>query len=150
MYFLRMDAAGNVTKRHSATRFHFARFGGTCPLWNVHEAAQMPDRFVVQVAETPDGVRYLCVARSIVKPSGSFAQPGRRYVLGFGCELIHARQLVYSDAVQLEGEAVAIGPSCRTCERSACQHRAFPPLEGRIRVPAAERSVVPFVVQRGD
>lgn len=148
MYFLRMDAAGNVTKRHSATRFHFARFGGTCPLWNVHEAAQTPDRFVVQVAETPDGVRYLCVARSIVKPSGSFVRPGRRYVLGFGCELIHAPQLIYGDAVDLDAEPAAIGSSCRICERADCQQRAFPPLEGRIRVPAEERSIVPFVIQR--
>lgn len=149
LYFLRMDPAGNVTKRHSATRFHFARFGGTCPLWNVHEAAITPDRFVVQVAETTDGVRYLCVARSIFKPSGAFARRGRQYVLGFGCELIHAPELVYSDFVHLEAEPVLIGSSCRTCERDQCQHRAFPPLEGRIEVPTGERSIVPFRVKRG-
>ena len=148
MYFLRIDPAGNITKRHSATRFHFARFGGTCPLWNVHEAAFTPDRFAVQVAETPDGVRYLCVARSIYKPSGSFALSGRRYVLGFGCELVHAEQLIYSDFIDLAAEPAPIGSSCRICERRACQHRAFPPLEGRIVVPATERSIVPFLVER--
>ena len=149
IYFLRMDPAGNITKRHSATRFRFARFGGTCPLWNVHEAAFTPDRFVVQVAETPDGVRYMCVARAIHKPSGTYARPGRRYVLGFGCELIHAHQLIYSDCIDLGAAPARIGPSCRICERNDCQHRAFPPLEGRIMVPATERSIVPFSVRRG-
>lgn len=150
MYFLRMDPAGNITKRHSATRFHFARFGGTCPLWNVHEAASSPDRFVVQVAETPDGIRYLCVARSIFKPSGSFTQPGRRYVLGFGCELSHASELVYGDLVELNVEPVRIGSSCRMCERTDCLHRAFPPLGRRISVPGAGRSVVPFEIECGE
>lgn len=148
LYFLRMDSAGNITKRHSATRFHFARFGGTCPLWNVHEAALTPDRFAVQVAEMPDGVRYLCVARSIVKPSGSFRQPSRRYVLGFGCELMHAEELIYGDVVDLQSQPVQIGSSCRICERESCQHRAFPPLEGRIKVPQDRRSIVPFVIER--
>lgn len=56
-YFCRVDMAGNITKRHSATRLRFARFGGACPLWHVHEAVAIPDRILVQHAETPDGVR---------------------------------------------------------------------------------------------
>src|SRR3546814_6019001 len=35
MFFCRVDMAGNITKRHSATRLQFARFGGACPLWIV-------------------------------------------------------------------------------------------------------------------
>ena len=46
-YFLRVDRAGNITKRHSATRLSFARYGGACPLWNVHEAFEAPDRLHV-------------------------------------------------------------------------------------------------------
>src|SRR5690606_40985774 len=37
-FFARVDAAGTITKRHSATALQFARFGGACPLWNVHRA----------------------------------------------------------------------------------------------------------------
>ncbi|MEX0281839.1 MAG: short-chain fatty acyl-CoA regulator family protein, partial [Arenibacterium sp.] len=33
-FFVRVDQAGTITKRHSATRLQFARFGGACPLWN--------------------------------------------------------------------------------------------------------------------
>ena len=67
-FFCRVDMAGNVTKRHSATRLQFARFGGACPLWVVHEAVAIPDRILVQLAETPDGVRYVSMAKGLVKP----------------------------------------------------------------------------------
>ncbi|HHH89082.1 MAG TPA: XRE family transcriptional regulator, partial [Aliiroseovarius sp.] len=66
-FFVRVDQAGTITKRHSATRLQFARFGGACPLWNVHQAFETPGRFLRQLAETPDGVRYLCLARDVSK-----------------------------------------------------------------------------------
>src|SRR5690606_25440849 len=31
LFFIRVDRAGNVSKRHSATEFHFSQVGGTCP-----------------------------------------------------------------------------------------------------------------------
>ena len=36
--FIRTDRAGNISKRQSSTAFHFARSGGSCPLWVVHRA----------------------------------------------------------------------------------------------------------------
>jgi predicted transcriptional regulator len=144
LYFVRLDYAGNITKRHSATRFRFARFGGACPLWNVHDAGAAPDRFLVQVAEMPDGARYLCVARGVVKRSESYLAPDRRYVVGFGCEIDHAHELVYSEGVDLKGPATPIGVSCRICERDNCTQRAFPPVDRRLSVPRNERRTVPF------
>jgi len=143
-YFVRLDYAGNITKRHSATRFRFARFGGACPMWNVHDAVGAPDRFLVQVAAMPDRVRYLCVARAVVKRSESYLAPDRRYVLGFGCEIDHAHELVYSEGLDLKGPAVPIGVSCRICERDDCSQRAFPPVDRRLSVPKHERRTVPF------
>lgn len=143
-YFVRVDQAGNITKRHSATRFQFARFGGACPLWNVHESFGHPGRILVQVAQMPDGVRYLCVGRSIVKRSGSYHRPNRQYAVGLGCEVTHAHELVYADGVPLDGPAVPIGISCRTCERQDCHQRAFPPLDRKLVVPVNERRLVPF------
>jgi len=148
MYFVRVDAAGSITKRHSATRFRFARFGGTCPLWNVHEAVGAPAGFHVQVAEMPDGVRYLCMARTVWKSSGSYLAKDRRYVLGFGCELSYADAFVYSAGVDLRADPERIGVSCRICEREDCAQRAFPPVDKRLHVPAHERAVVPFRVVR--
>lgn len=146
-YFVRVDAAGNITKRHSSTRFQFARFGGACPLWNVHEAFGQPGRILVQVAEMPDGVRYLCVGRSIVKRSGNYLRPNRQYAIGIGCEIAHADKVVYSEGLQLDGQAVPVGVSCRICERPDCHQRAFPPLGRRLVVRANERRIVPFAIE---
>ena len=144
LYFVRLDYAGNITKRHSATRFRFARFGGACPLWNVHDAVGGADRFLVQLAEMPDGVRYLCVARSVTKRSESYLAPDRRYVLGLGCEVEHAHELVYAAGVDLNGPATPIGISCRICERDNCAQRAFPPVDRSFRVLPNERRSVPY------
>jgi predicted transcriptional regulator/transcriptional regulator with XRE-family HTH domain len=146
-YFVRVDLAGNITKRHSATRLQFARFGGGCPLWNVHEAFGQPGRILVQVAEMPDGVRYLCVAKGIVKPSGAYTEPERRYAIGLGCEIGHAGAVVYSRGMNLEGPSTPIGVTCRICERDNCPQRAFPPIDRPLRVPVHERAIVPYVIE---
>ena len=145
-YFARVDMAGNITKRHSATRFQFARFGGACPLWNVHEAFAAPDRIGVQLAEMPDGSRYISIARSVSKPSGSYLANDRRYALSLGCEVEHAGALVYAAGLDLNGPAARIGVSCRICERTDCTQRAFPPLDRALHVPENERGVVPYVL----
>jgi XRE family transcriptional regulator, fatty acid utilization regulator len=145
-YFVRVDQAGNITKRHSATRFQFARFGGACPLWNVHEAFGQPGKILVQIAEMPDRVRYLCVGRSIVKRSGSYQQPSRHFAVGIGCEVTHADQVVYSEGLRLDGPAVPIGISCRICERLDCHQRAFPPIDRKLTIPANERYLLPYVL----
>src|SRR3546814_8861982 len=101
--------AGNITKRHSATRLQFARFGGACPLWMVHEAVAIPDRILIQHAETPDGVRYISMAKGLVKPSGSFTRSPRRYAVVLGCEAEHARDFVYADAIDRAAPPTPIG-----------------------------------------
>jgi len=144
-YFCRIDMAGNITKRHSATRLQFARFGGACPLWHVHEAVAIPDRILVQHAETPDGVRYVSMAKGLVKPSGRFARAPRRYAVALGCEAAHAADFVYADAVDLRSPT-PIGISCRLCPRADCDQRAFPPTDRAIAVDGDVRGVVPYRV----
>ena len=147
-FFVRVDQAGTITKRHSATRLQFARFGGACPLWNVHRAFETPGRFLRQLAETPDGVRYINLARDVSKPGGSFGAPVRRYAIALGCEVRHAGALVYADDLDL-GNARAyepIGISCRICERTACHQRSVPPLERRLTINTDERGVLPYEV----
>jgi predicted transcriptional regulator len=145
-YFCRVDMAGNITKRHSATRLQFARFGGACPLWHVHEAAANSDRILVQHAETPDGVRYVSMAKGLVKPSGRFARLSRRYAVVLGCEAVHAAEFVYADAIDRAGAATPIGISCRLCPRPDCDQRAFPPTDRRIAVDPLTRRTVPYRV----
>lgn len=143
-FFVRVDQAGTITKRHSATRLQFARFGGACPLWNVHRAFETPGRFLRQLAETPDGVRYLCLARDVSKPGGSYTAPVRRYAIGLGCEVTHAPSLVYADGLDLRGRFEPIGISCRICERQDCHQRSVPPLERRLKVDPDKRGLLPY------
>lgn len=145
-FFCRVDMAGNITKRHSATRLQFARFGGACPLWIVHEAVAIPDRILVQLAETPDGVRYVSMAKGLVKPSGSYERAPRRYAVALGCEAEHAAEFVYADGLDLASPRAAtrIGVSCRICPRPDCDQRAFPPSDRAITVDPDSRGVVPY------
>lgn len=145
-YFCRVDMAGNITKRHSATRLQFARFGGGCPLWIVHEAVAIPDRILVQHSETPDGVRYISMAKGLVKPSGRFARSPRRYAVLLGCEADRAADFVYADAIDRTAQPVGIGPSCRLCPRDDCDQRAFPPADRAISVEPGVRRIVPYRV----
>jgi XRE family transcriptional regulator, fatty acid utilization regulator len=147
-FFCRVDMAGNITKRHSATRLQFARFGGACPLWIVHEAVAIPDRILVQLAETPDGVRYISMAKGLVKPSGSFTRLPRRYAVALGCEVDHAREFVYADGLDLDSPSAAtkIGIGCRICPREDCDQRAFPPSDREIVVNPDLRQVVPYKI----
>ena len=145
-FFVRVDQAGTITKRHSATRLQFARFGGACPLWNVHRAFETPGRFLRQLAETPDGARYFCLARDVSKPGGAFTAPVRRFAIGLGCEIRHAGDLVYADDMDLTNPRAfePIGISCRICERRDCHQRSVPPLERRLSVDHAVRATLPY------
>ena len=146
-YFVRVDMAGNITKRHSATRFHFTRFGGACPLWNVHEAFAQPGKILVQLARMPDGTSYICLARTVTKQGGAYLRPTRHFAVGLGCETTYAADLIYSAGLDLASEqaAVPIGVNCRVCERSDCQQRAFPPIGSHITVDENNRSFVPYL-----
>ncbi|MCE8522613.1 DUF2083 domain-containing protein [Ruegeria pomeroyi] len=147
-FFVRVDQAGTITKRHSATRLQFARFGGACPLWNVHRAFETPGHFLRQLAETPDGVRYISLARDVSKTGGSFGAPVRRYAIGLGCEVRHADQLVYADNLDVSNASAyePIGISCRICERKTCHQRSVPPLERRLTIDSDHRGTLPYEV----
>ena len=127
-FMIRLDAAGNVSKRFSANSLHFARFGGACPLWNLHHAFQSPGQILTQLAEMPDGSRYLSIARTVSKPWRKGPPRAAEYAIALGCETRHAERIVYADGVALEGKDTAdpIGVTCRTCPRGDCAHRAFP------------------------
>ena len=145
-FFVRVDQAGTITKRHSATTLQFARYGGACPLWNVHQAFELPGQFLRQLAETPDGARYFCLARDVSKSGGAYNIPTRRYAIGLGCEVRHAPALVYADHMDIAAaEAYApIGISCRICERRNCHQRSVPPLERQLRVDPHRRGILPY------
>jgi predicted transcriptional regulator/transcriptional regulator with XRE-family HTH domain len=133
-FFLRVDPAGNVSKRFSAAGFPFARYGGSCPRWIVHGAFATPGQLRVQVAQLPDGATFLCFARCMEGPAAAWGEPPPTHVIAMGCDVGHAPDLVYADGLNLDHAAVGIGLSCRLCDRPNCRSRAFPPLEHRLAV----------------
>ncbi|MBM7069573.1 short-chain fatty acyl-CoA regulator family protein [Actibacterium sp. 188UL27-1] len=147
-FFVRVDQAGTITKRHSATRLQFARFGGACPLWNVHRAFETPGQFLRQLAETPDGVRYVSLARDVSKPGGAWGAPVRRFAIALGCEVGHAGALIYADGMDVDTPQAfePIGISCRICERRDCHQRAVPPLERTLTIRPHHRGVLPYEI----
>ena len=146
-FFARVDAAGTITKRHSATALQFARFGGACPLWNVHRAFEARGEIIRQLAETPDGNRYLCLAWSSEKRSGGYQGITRRYAYALGCEISHAGRTVYGRDVDIARTAFdPIGISCRICERRNCHQRSVPPIAATIAVSPDRRSIVPYQI----
>ncbi|SFE48049.1 hypothetical protein SAMN05216251_103248 [Actinacidiphila alni] len=147
--FLRVDRAGNVSKRQSATDFHFSRFGGTCPLWTVYAAFSSPGRVLTQVAEMPDGKRYFWVARTVTRGGAGHRAPRAEFAVALGCELRHAHRLVYAEGIALDDPRAAtpIGLGCRICERRDCAQRARPPAGGRLSVDPDRRTYVPYPVE---
>lgn len=143
-FFLRVDPAGNVSKRFSAAGFPFMRFGGTCPRWIVHSAFATPGVIGVQVAQLSEKETFLCFARSITGRPARWGDPPPVHVVAMGCDVSHAAELVYGDGLDLETAAVGIGLSCRLCERQDCRSRAFPPIAHRLAIDPGKTSASPY------
>jgi predicted transcriptional regulator/DNA-binding XRE family transcriptional regulator len=128
VFFVRVDRAGNVSKRQSATAFHFSRVGGTCPLWIVYEAFSQPGRILRQIARMPDGSTHLWIARQVSAGRAGFAAPSKSFAVALGCDISQAHRLVYTKGLDLQDPtaATAIGTGCKVCERRDCPQRAFP------------------------
>lgn len=128
-HFLRVDIAGNISKRYSASGLPIPQYGNACPRWNVHTAFLTPGRLDAKVMTLPDGSSFFSIARSVTKPAGSYHEPQTHFSIALGCEIARAGEIVYSDGLDLENPdvAVPVGITCRLCERENCPQRAFPP-----------------------
>jgi len=142
-HMIRIDVAGNISKRFSASGIHFARFSGACPRWNVFAAFMTPGMIRIQVSRFPDGSAYFCIARTILKDSGGYHAQQPVQALGLGCRLEHGREMVYSDGMDLDSPKMAtpVGVTCRICERNDCEQRAFPSIRHPLQVDENVRGV---------
>ena len=136
LHLVRTDIAGNISKRFSLSGIHIPRHSGACPRWNVYAAFLAPERINVQVSQMPDGQRYFCIARTITKGDYRYNAPRRYLSIGLGCAIHHAREMIYSDGIDLSNDqqAVPIGVGCRICPRLECGQRAHPPADHRFRL----------------
>ena len=150
-FMLRVDPAGNISKRYAGEKFPFSRYGGTCPRWNLHAAFQTAGQVVTQVIETPDGHRYFTVARTIDRPiPGGLS--GGLLALGLGCDLRHAHKLHCAEGLDLANPPVTpVGPACAICPRTNCAHRATAPIGRKLAVDENRKTISPYpFVSAGD
>ncbi len=145
-FLLRLDNAGNISKRFSAGGFHFARFGGTCSRWRVHDAFATPGQVIVQPVELPDRTRYLTISRTVSSPQGAYPDSGRKLAISLGCEAAYADRIVYGDGIDMAAPhaATPIGVTCRMCERHNCSARAFPPMTRPLTIDAERKGFSAF------
>jgi len=147
-FFVRVDRAGNISKRQSATDFHFSRVGGSCPLWNVYEAFTQPGKLLTQIAQMPDGRTYLWIARTVGIANSGYGAQGKTFAVGLGCDIRHASRLIYSRGLDLAdpSSATPIGAGCKVCERIGCPQRAFPPIGRTVAVDQNRSTLTPYPV----
>ncbi|MCF6445065.1 short-chain fatty acyl-CoA regulator family protein [Nereida sp. MMG025] len=140
-FFLRIDTAGNVTKRFNATSFALAEQGGACPVWAIHSAFANPDVIVPQFVEMPDNGQFFTVSRTTNRPVVSRHSQARRLVVTLGCAREHVRRIGYAAPFNLDDltDIAKIGINCHICPRRDCSQRAYEPLHVRLPLDANRR-----------
>ena len=142
-FMLRVDGAGNVSKRFAGAGFPFSRLGGGCPRWRLHAAFRTPGQVLTQIVETPDGARYFTLARTT--PRVGMAEDNSDLAVGLGCELKYASRLIHARGHDLAAPVVTeIGATCRVCERPSCPQRAAEPMTRTLAVEDFSKSVTSF------
>ena len=144
-FLMRVDQAGNISKRFASGAFPFSRFGGACPRWRLHSAFRTPGKIISQIIETPDGQRWFTLARTVDRQGHDAFTEGHDLAIGLGCELKHAHRLIYARGLDLAApEVTPIGPACRLCHRHPCAERAAPPVDRPLAVDDWAKSVSPW------
>ncbi len=146
-HFLRVDMAGNISKRFSLSGIEIPRYGGACPRWNVYSAFTRPGVIQAAVSKMTNGEKYVCIAKTVEKGVGRYGQSKSILSIGLGCEAKYAKEFVYTENIDISDKKteIPIGVSCRTCDRLDCSQRAFPPLHKKFDVDINTRGVSVYV-----
>ncbi|MFL6752408.1 MAG: short-chain fatty acyl-CoA regulator family protein [Sphingomicrobium sp.] len=144
-FMLRVDPAGNISKRYAGESFPFSHFGGTCPRWHLHNAFQTPGQTIRQLIETPDGQRFFTISRTIERPIRPDLRDDALLAIGLGCDLKYAPRIAYADGLDLVSTpATPVGPACAICPRLQCPYRATAPAGRMLAVEENRKTVSPY------
>ena len=146
-HMLRVDMAGNISKRFSLSGIDIPRYGGACPRWNVYSAFSRPGIIQAAVSKMTNGEKYVCIAKTVEKGVGRYGQKKSILSIGLGCEAKYAKEFIYTENLDLNDKKseLPIGVSCRTCDRLDCSQRAFPPLHKKFDIDINSRGVSIYV-----
>jgi XRE family transcriptional regulator, fatty acid utilization regulator len=144
-FMLRVDPAGNISKRYAGESFPFSHFGGTCPRWHLHSAFQTPGQTLRQLIETPDGQRFFTISRTIERPIRPDLRDDALLAIGLGCDVRHAPRIAYADGLDLVNTpATPVGPACAICPRLQCAYRATAPAGRMLAVDENRKTISPY------
>lgn len=144
-FMLRVDPAGNISKRYAGENFPFSHFGGTCPRWHLHTAFQTPGQTIRQLIETPDGERFFTISRTIERPIRPDLRDDALLAIGLGCDVRHAHRIAYADGLDLANTpATPVGPACAICPRLQCAYRATAPAGRILAVEENRKTISPY------
>jgi predicted transcriptional regulator/DNA-binding XRE family transcriptional regulator len=144
-FMLRVDPAGNISKRYAGESFPFSHFGGTCPRWHLHTAFQTPGQTIRQLIETPDGQRFFTLSRTIERPIRPDLRDDALLAIGLGCDVKHAHRIAYADGLDLANTAATpVGPACAICPRLQCPYRATAPAGRMLAVEENRKTISPY------
>lgn len=144
-FFIRVDAAGNVSKRLDGAGFPFARHGGSCPLWDLHTVFKISRRVSTQWVELPDGERFFSIVRTVTAGGGGFQRPQVERAIALCCSSQHAHKLIYTKDTDISAVTpTPIGVTCRLCHRADCIARAEPPIGRALLSDDYRRPSTPF------
>ena len=139
-FLLKLDAAGNVSKRFAGEALPIARFGGGCPRWRIHRAFRLPGETIAELVETPDGARYVTFARALPRVGAA----GLAAIV-LGCEAKHAPRIAAAAGLDPDRAApTPIGPACHLCERRDCPERSLPPVTRTLDINQYQRPIAPY------
>ncbi|MTH77361.1 XRE family transcriptional regulator [Paracoccus aestuariivivens] len=114
------DGSGAALFRFAPPGFRLPPPGEGCALWPLFEALTQPQLPVARLVEMASGARYL-----------AWAVSERLLPMGFdGPPLTRAQMLLLPAPPDDPREALAVGPACRICPRSACPARHEPSILG--------------------
>ena len=145
-FLLRVDRAGNVTKRYNASKGMLAEYGGGCPVWNIYAAFQTPSIIIPQFVELWDGKRFFTIARTSDRPVFSRDTQDRRVVIALGCDAEFADAITYARRFNTSDSSIfaPIGINCHTCPRQGCTQRAHQPIHVQLKFDSSRRGATRY------
>jgi len=145
-FFLRVDRAGNISKRFNVTPIQLARYGGACPRLDIHYCFRVPGRIMTQIVEMPDNSRYLTINRTVDRPTTKYSTEDKRLAVSLGCSIEYSQETIYGITIDPKATRMVteIGVNCRLCPRQQCEQRAHDPFYSNLPLDENRRGATHF------
>lgn len=148
-FMARLDRAGQFSKRFAgASGTPLLESEDSCPLWNIHEAFERPDKWIAQTVRLEDGgesaKEWLTLSHAVDASGG-----GGKFAVVLGLEAKLAAPLAQTRQ-EMAGTQMPqpIGLGCARCRREDCRQRSLPPKNATLSFDRTARSSTPFDFQK--